>query len=86
MIKINEDALKHYKENKKEYYFDNQEYGEEALILTNGEYALSDVDVGLWNFIVSMLFLDPKSIKRMWFFYSMTRTFRKALKEESLNK
>ena len=86
MPKINEDALKHYKNNKEEYYFENQKYGDKTLILTNGFYALYDAEVNILDFITFMLSFNLKSIKRMWFFYRMTRTFRKALKEESLNK
>ena len=81
MLKIDEDALKHYKNNKHEYYFENQKYGEEALILTNGDYALYDAEVNILDFITSMLALDPTSIKRMWFYYRMTRTFKKQLKK-----
>ena len=95
MLKIDEDALDHYKNNKHEYYFENQEYGDKTLILTNGDYALVDLDTSLWSYIVFRLFSDPVLVyklsgpdayKKKWFHYKMTRTFRKALKEKELKK
>jgi len=92
MPKINEDAIKHYKENKHEYYFENQKYGDKTLILTNGHYALFDADTSLWSYLAFRLFADPVLVyrlsgsdayKKKWFYYKMTRTFRKALKDKT---